>query len=628
MRRIALIATLLAATAATWTTVAGADDTREYEIEVLNAFGIVPGSDMRVAGVNVGSVLELEVNAAKRAVVTVELSGELAELGEDSECTTEPQSLIAEYFIDCTPKGPPLAEDDDGEGDEIPDPDIPYKQVTQTVQNDIVANTLREPYKQRLALLINEFGTALAGNPENLNEAIRLGAPTLTSLRKVTRILGNQNTIIRDLNADSDLIIAQLNDRREDIVRAIQEIEDTSAASAERRADLARDFEILDDFLAELRPTLGELTTVAREQTPLLADLRAAAPGLTTLSENLPDFNDATADSLTGLGEAADFGKRAVRRGGDEIKALAESGVGATTTGEILADLLRDLDDPRRAVEIDERVGLPNPGLPGNGPDTDRTNTTPGQPDTMGYTGLEGLLNYVYYQATSTNQFDQVGHLLHFSLYDFEENACGHWSSGREPTTGAPGVPDDSGPPSTGTTTDVTNAAPCVAWLGDNQPGFTGGVGPGSTDPIFDPGTGTPFDLPPLDQSACPDGTDNDTAAEGDDAAAEAICPGFDTLSAAAKNSAANRERRGGGGGQPDMAQPAPGGGDDAPGPQVPGVDVPRGLDDLLDLPRAGGRGGRGLLDDLPRRLQEDLSGGGGGAQGAVQDLLDFLFAP
>ena len=74
----------------------------------------------------------------------------------------------------------------------------------------------------------------------------------------------------------------------------------------------------------------------------------------------------------------------------------------------MLADFLRDIDDPRRAVEIDDRVPQ----------DTGRTDPRAGRRDTKGYTGLEGLLNYAYYQAGALNQFDQVGHLLHFSLYD------------------------------------------------------------------------------------------------------------------------------------------------------------------------------------------------------------------
>src|SRR5919106_7058403 len=216
MRPLALIATLLAAGAAYLTASAGAEDTHTYTIELDNAFGIVQGSEVRVAGVTQGEVTDLDINAAKRAVLTVEVSGPLSELGEDTECSSEPQSLIAEYFLDCEPKGDPLPE-----GGEIP-----VEQTTQTVQPDLVQNTLREPYKRRLQLLINEFGTALAGNPENLNAAIRRGAPALREFKQVTDLLGDQNRIIRDLNENSDTVFARLAERRDDVVGFVQEARD------------------------------------------------------------------------------------------------------------------------------------------------------------------------------------------------------------------------------------------------------------------------------------------------------------------------------------------------------------------------------------------------------------------
>ena len=615
MRRIALILAVLAAGAAGLTSNAGADDAHTYEIEMYNAFGLVPGSDVRIAGVNAGSVTDLDINAAKRALVTIELTGDLGTLGENTRCASEPQSLIAEYFISCDPSGPPLEEDDDADD---PDADIPARRVEQTVQTDLVQNTLREPFSRRLQLLINEFGTALAGNPESLNEAIRLGAPALTQLREVTAILADQNAIIRDLNVNSDRVIGKLADRREDVVRFIDEARDTAEISTSRKAELSRNFEILDDFLAELRPTLAGLETLADEQTPLLTDLRAAAPGLNRLAVNLPAFNRASEVSLETLGEAGVTGKRALSRGRDEIRLLADAGKNAPVTAEMLADLLRDLDDPRRAVEIDDRVAEA----------TGRDNPAPGQPDTMGYTGLEGLLNYAYYQPGALNQFDQVGHLLHFSLYNVFTGPCGHFSSARDPETGEPGWPAADG----GTTTDMLEADPCIAGLGPNQPGINEDLG-----------------LPKYHPSVCPNGTEPE-------AAERELCSPTDPATAQTTSGAESTHAgrgdggaSGGGGAEPDSGGGAPGGatgGGDAGG--EPGGPLPDDVvDDILDLPEDA-------LDDLPGNLGQGLhdgvgggSGGGGiggtgigggggvggtgiggdGGEAPAADLLDFLFA-
>ena len=63
MRRIALIAALLVAAVAGFARRAGADDSHTYKIEMYNAFGIVKGSDVRIAGVNAGTVTDLDINA-------------------------------------------------------------------------------------------------------------------------------------------------------------------------------------------------------------------------------------------------------------------------------------------------------------------------------------------------------------------------------------------------------------------------------------------------------------------------------------------------------------------------------------------------------------------------------------
>jgi ABC-type transporter Mla subunit MlaD len=575
MRRLALIAALLACAGAGIAASAGAEDSHTYQIELDNAFGVVEGSEVRVAGVTQGKVTDLGVNAAKRALLTVELSGPLSEFGDKTTCSSEPQSLIAEYFIDCVPEGDPLPEGGL----------IPVEQTTQTVQPDLVQNTLREPYKRRLQLIINEFGTALAGNAENLNAAIRRGAPALRQFQAVTDVLADQNRIIRGLNEDSDAIFARLAERRTDVVSFVQEARDTAAASADRRADLAADFNLLDDFLAELRPTMAELGRLARAQTPLLVDLRASAPHLNRLALDLPAFNDASRVSLESLGEAGVVGRRALRKGRDEIRQLKRAGKHAPVTSEYLADFLTDLDDPARAIEIDARAGR----------DTGRSSSSPGTANTMGYTGLEGLLNYVYYQAGALNQFDQISHMLHIALFGAELPPCGEFHSGGPEGT----VETEDG----GETKDPDAAPRCTAWLGPNQPRIT-----------------QPLSLPRYDSAVCPAGSN----------APELCDPNVSAAAAPAR-------------GRTGTAAPAPdSGAGPAPAPVAPGVpspdgglpkDLPKDIDKLKDklkdkLPDE-------LKDKLPDKLPDnlpdqlpDLGGGGGtGGGGGAGDLLDFLFA-
>ncbi len=591
MRRIALIATLLAAAAAWVTTSAGADDSHTYHVEMYNAFGLVKGSDVRIAGVNAGSVTDLGITPDKRAMLTIETSGPLGTLGEDTQCSSEPQSLIAEYFLTCNPKGSPL--EDGGT--------IPASQVHQTVQADLVQDTLREPFKDRLQLIINEFGTALAGNPHELNQAIQLGAPALEKLKKALDILASENTTIRDLNANSDTIITQLANRKEDVVRFIQEARDTAAISAERRADLSTNFDRLDNFFHQLQPTLTKLGDLAEQQTPLLADLRAAAPGLNTLAVKLPAFNQASERSLTSLGRAAVPGKQALTQGKDEIQALAASGKNAFPAADALTKFLSDIDSPKRTVEIDDRAAK-----------SCDHKTAPcyatGRPAPTGYTGMESILNWAYYQAGAINQFDQWGHMLHFSLFDVGASPCGSYATGGEPGPDF-GVPNKLG---TGTTTNANQANQCVAWLGKNQPGINTDPGAPPYEKPYNPAVcSAPFATSSEDTSLC-------------------------NPSKSKQSSASN----GGNGGSPKTtsggtarATPSPTGSNPQQVPQLPQDlpanpnDLPQRLQDLLGI------GGNGSLPDVGGALHGAIKhhGGGGGGAGvnqAANDLLDFLFAP
>ncbi len=601
MRRISLILALIAASAAGFAaTAASSEDTRVYYVELDNAFGLVNGSEVLVAGVQAGTITDFFINSDKRAVARLELSGPVAVLGEDTICSTEPQSLIAEYFMDCAPKGDPIEEGTGTDEERSENPDIPVEQTRQTVQQDLVLSAMRAPFRDRLTLLINEFGTALAGNAENLNAAIRRGSPALIETREVFNLLAGQNTLIRDLNEDSDRIIGELAKRRADVVAFIEEAENAASTSAERREDLSQNFALLDDFLAELEPTMTELNAFAVQGTPLASDLRRAAPGLNTLSRLLPDFNPAATDSVVSLGEASVVGERALEKGRDEIAQLADAAKNSFSPADDLAKFLRDIDDPNRAIETDRRANR----------DTGRKGET-------GYTGMEGLLNYVYYQPGAINQYDQIGHLLHFSIFEIGSGPCRAYNAGEYDPDGPegseepqPGVPNLDG---SAATTDIEQANRCVAWLGDNQPGLNSGP-----------------KLPGYSPKVCPN---NDEADLGNTPFQPAvICP--KTTGGAAAQFRASSSAASGNAPAADPADsttPAPG---EEPAPGTGDAVDPGAVGDALpDVPAPptapGAESGSGLPgldsigDALPRSAAPRTDEG---ASSANQDLLGYLF--
>src|SRR5688500_9133915 len=76
-----------------------------FTIELDNAFGIVNGADVKVAGVRAGRVTGMRVDRrSKRALVDIAIDkAGFGSMRSDTFCETRPQSLIGEYFVDCRP---------------------------------------------------------------------------------------------------------------------------------------------------------------------------------------------------------------------------------------------------------------------------------------------------------------------------------------------------------------------------------------------------------------------------------------------------------------------------------------------------------------------------------------------
>ena len=82
--------------------------------------------------------------------------------------------------------------------------------TSKPVDLDLVNNTLRLPYRERLAIILNELGTGLAGRGGDLRQAIVNANPALKQTDQVLAILADQNRVLANLARDSDTILAPL----------------------------------------------------------------------------------------------------------------------------------------------------------------------------------------------------------------------------------------------------------------------------------------------------------------------------------------------------------------------------------------------------------------------------------
>jgi virulence factor Mce-like protein len=361
----------------------------QYWVELDDAFGLIQGGDLKIAGVRAGTITDMKLDKRSlRARIGFRITQNgFGDLRADTTCEARPQSLIGEYFLDCDP-GKARKHLKHGTT-------IPVERTASTVAPDLVNDILRRPQAERLSLILSGLGTGLAGNAERLNETIRRGVPALRETDKVLAILAKQNTVIRSLNEHADTVVGDLAAHKSDVSDWVVKARNLSRDSATDTRDISAGWRKLPGFLAELRPAMAALGRTADAQGPALDTLASNADQLKRFFDDLGPFADASRPALRALGQAGQVGSQAVKKATPTVQALNTFAKGAPELGKNLALVLEHLDDRKNTVEYDKRAAEQQ-----------------GVKEPSGYSGLEGLLQYVFDQTTSTNIYDQNTHIL------------------------------------------------------------------------------------------------------------------------------------------------------------------------------------------------------------------------
>jgi virulence factor Mce-like protein len=457
MKRILLSAAILLTAGAFIVLASGASNKSAngtYKIEFDNAFGLVTGADIKVAGVPAGTINNIGlpqgcINGQPtkcHALVTVSINqGGFGQFHRDAFCQSRPQSLIGEYFIDCNPgsSGPALK----------PGSTIPVSHTQSTIPADLVQNVMRLPYRERLTLIINELGAAAAARSGDLQAALRRAVPALTETDNLLNLLGNDSHTLQSLTRDSNSVITALANNSVGVKNFIVEANRAATATATQDNNLRLTFANLPATLEQLRPAMAKLGRTVTTNTPVLQNLHASAVQLNRFFTDLPAFSTSSRPALSSLGKASVTGRSAVIAAKPTVTALNQFAKPTPELASNLSIVLKDLDTQSRAVEADPR-----------------------SPGGKGFSGLQAILGYVFNTALAINTYGPYGHVLAVDAF-FSKECSAYQSSGSLAL-----YLKQNGP----------SQRDCYAFLGPNQPGVT------TTDPsnpsaaVPDPGGAPP----------------------------------------------------------------------------------------------------------------------------------------
>jgi ABC-type transporter Mla subunit MlaD len=450
-----------------------------YKLEFDNAFGLVNGAPFKVAGVPAGSISSIGLCYEDKsahcsnkldALVTVQVSTKgFGAFRSDASCQSRPQSLIGEYFVDCEP----------GQyGKAIPNGGtLTASHTFSTIPADLLADIMQMPQRERLTLIINELGAAVAARSTDLQTALQRAVPAIDETDNLLNLLANDSQTLKALTANSNAVVTALANNSKLVQDFIVEADKAATDTATQTSNLKVSLQRLPGLLEQLQPAMAKLGSAATANTPVLQNLNASSGQLKTLFTNLAScssphtgnqcgFANASLPAIQSLGQASITGKQAVQAAAPTVSLLDEFSKPTPELAQNLSIVLADLDTQNRAVE-------PDPRSPGG----------------KGFSGLEALLQYAFNQSQTVNTFSSFGHML--AVDAFANNTCTPYAS-----------------PGTAAAMLKQNGAAyrqCYSWYGPNQPGVN------ETDPsdpngcVPDPGGSPPGEPgPKTTAAACP----------------------------------------------------------------------------------------------------------------------------
>jgi ABC-type transporter Mla subunit MlaD len=274
-----------------WVTFGGPTPFRakNYEIKVPfdEATQLAEQSDVRISGVNVGKVQNIELAPnGKQALATVSIDDQYAPLPESTRAILRTKTLLGETYIELTPgsrKGPELA--DGGT--------VPEANIAQSVQLDEIFRTFNARTRAAFQEWMQEAAVAINGQGQNLSYALGGLEPTFTEFDKLFRVLSTQEVAVSQLFRNGATTFAALRGREGELANLIRSSDAVFQTTARRNRDIEALFRAFPTFLDESRLTLDRLKGFSLNADPLMRQLVPAAeqlsPTLIALSKLAPE---------------------------------------------------------------------------------------------------------------------------------------------------------------------------------------------------------------------------------------------------------------------------------------------------------------------------------------------------
>jgi phospholipid/cholesterol/gamma-HCH transport system substrate-binding protein len=260
--------------------------------EFENASQLVPGNEVVVGGVAVGSVKSIELGEDGQALVDFTVEDEYAPLKRGTVATVRSYSLsgIANRQIQLTI--PPDSE----AGEEIPpNGKLSQSETVSEVDLDEVFNTLDKETVADVKNVIKGFETSYDGVAKQANEGFKYANPFLSTSRGLFAELTYDERALQNLIVDTSKLSGALAERAPDISALVGNLNTMMSAIGNQKLALAEAIGKFPDFMRNANTTFVNLRAALDDTDPLV---EASYPAVDELGPFIDKLRPTIADAV------------------------------------------------------------------------------------------------------------------------------------------------------------------------------------------------------------------------------------------------------------------------------------------------------------------------------------------
>jgi phospholipid/cholesterol/gamma-HCH transport system substrate-binding protein len=245
-------------------------------------------ADVRISGVNVGKVKEIDLDeGAGRTDAIIEVEEEYAPISKDSRAILRQKTLLGETYVELTPGTQSAGKIPEGGR-------LETAQVAPTVELDEILRSLDKQTREGFQIWQQDLGKGIENHGEDFSDFLGVLPEFANNTNEVLKILNSQERATKEAIKNTGVVFDALTERGNqlrDWITTSNRLLETTARRDDRIRAIWREF---PEFITQSQTALRRLERYAVNTDPLMRDLRPVGTQLSNLFINAgklaPDF--------------------------------------------------------------------------------------------------------------------------------------------------------------------------------------------------------------------------------------------------------------------------------------------------------------------------------------------------